>query len=118
MPSNTVRSVAEQLIAQGRIEYPFIGISYTEVTPQIAAEMGLTTKHGVMVTQITPDSPAASAGLKMNDVITAIDDHQIDENNSLRSILFSYRVGDKVSLTLERDGQSIKLDLTLVARPA
>jgi len=118
VPSNTVRSVAEQLIAQGRIEYPFIGISYTEVTPQIAAEMGLTTKHGVMVTQITPDSPAASAGLKMNDVITAIDDHQIDEDNSLRSILFSYRVGDKVSLTLERGGQSIKLDLTLVARPA
>lgn len=118
VPSNTVRSVAEQLIARGRIEYPFIGISYTEVTPQIAAEMNLSAKHGVLLTQITPGSPAESAGLQTNDVITLIDNHPIDENNSLRSILFSYHVGDKVNLTVERGGQSIQVNLTLVARPA
>lgn len=118
VPSNTVRSVAEQLIARGKIEYPFIGISYTEVTPQLASEMGLTTKHGVMVTQITSSSPAASAGLQTQDVVTSIDSYSIDEDNTLRSILFRYRVGDEVTLTVERGGQNITLKLTLVARPS
>lgn len=118
VPSNTVRSVAEQLISRGKIEYPFIGISYTEVTPQLSSEMGLTTKHGVMVTQITSSSPAAIAGLKTQDVVTAIDSYSIDEDNTLRSILFRFRVGDQVTLTVERGGQAVQLKLTLVARPS
>lgn len=118
VPSNTVKSVAEQLISRGRIEYPFIGISYTEVTPQIAGELNLTTKSGVIITQITSGSPAARAGLRTQDVITAIDSNQIDQNNSLRSILFKYKVGDQVTLTVERGGQSMQMQITLVARPA
>lgn len=117
VPSNTVRSVAEQLISQGKISYPFIGISYTEVTPQIAAEMNLTTKSGVIVTQVTSDSPAAQSGLQIRDVVTAINSDQINQDNSLRSILFKYHVGDKVTLTVERGGQTMQVPLTLVARP-
>lgn len=118
VPSNTVRSVAEQLISRGRIEYPFIGISYTEVTPQLAAEMSLNSKSGVIVTQVTSASPASRAGLQAQDVVTAINNDKIDENNSLRSLLFKYRVGDTVTLTVERGGQTIQVKITLVARPA
>lgn len=118
VPSNTVRTVAEQLISRGSIEYPFIGISYDEVTPTTAAELGLKAKSGVLVTQITDNSPAARAGLRVQDLVLAIDDIQIDENNSLRSILFQYRVGDQVSLTVERGGQNIRVPVTLVARPS
>lgn len=116
--SNTVRSVAEQLIARGRIEYPFIGISYTEVTPQLAAEMNLNSKSGVVVTQITSGSPAQNAGLQARDVVVKINNDEINENNSLRSLLFKYRVGDTVTLTVERGGQSIQMQVTLVKRPA
>ncbi|HZQ06650.1 MAG TPA: trypsin-like peptidase domain-containing protein [Anaerolineae bacterium] len=118
VPSATVRSVAQQLISRGSIQYPFIGISYTEVTPQLAGEMKLTTRHGVLVTQITRGSPAETAGIQAQDVVTAIDNHQIDENNTLRSILFQYKVGDPVTLTIERGGQTIQVKLTLVARPS
>lgn len=118
VPSNTVRSVAEQLISRGRIEYPFIGISYTEVTPQLAAEMNLNSKYGIVITQVTSNSPASRAGLRQQDVVTAIDNNPINETNSLRSILFRYRVGDKVTLTVERGGQTMQVDITLVARPA
>jgi 2-alkenal reductase len=118
VPSNTVRQVAEQLISRGSIEYPFIGISYTEVTPQLSSEMGLTTDHGVIITQITANSPAAGAGLLTQDVVTSIDNNTIDENNTLRSILFKYRVGDEVNLTVERNGQNVQIKLTLVARPS
>lgn len=117
VPSNTVRSVAEQLISRGRIEYPFIGISYTEVTPQLAGELNLSAKNGVIITQVTANSPAARGGLQTQDVVTAIDNNTIDENNTLRSILFKYRVGDQVTLTVERGGQQLQLKLTLVARP-
>lgn len=118
VPSNTVRSVAEQLIARGRIEYPFIGISYTEVTPQLAAEMNLGSKSGIVVTQITSGSPAQNAGLQPRDVIVAINNDQINENNSLRSLLFKYRVGDTVTLTVERGGQTLQVQVSLVKRPA
>lgn len=118
VPSNTVRSVAEQLISRGRIEYPFIGISYTEVTPQLAGEMNLSAKNGVVITQITSGSPAAQAGLQIRDVVTSIDNSPINEDNSLRSILFKYRVGDTISLGVERSGQTLQLKVTLVARPA
>lgn len=118
VPSAIVKSVADQLMAQGRIEYPFIGITYQEVTPQIAGQYNLSAKAGVMITQVTPDSPASSSGLQQQDIVTAIDGNQIDEDHSLRSILFKYRVGDKVTLTVVRDGQEMKLDLTLVARPS
>ncbi len=118
VPSNVVRSVAEQLISRGRIEYPFIGISYTEVTPQLVAEMNLTAKNGVIVTEITSGSPAAKAGLQPRDVVTAINNQPIDENNSLRSILFKFRVGDTITLTVERGGRMIQVQVTLVQRPA
>lgn len=118
VPSNIVRAVAEQLIARGKIEYPFIGISYQEVTPQLASELGLAAKNGVLIQQITAGSPAARAGLQMRDVVTAIDNKAIDENTSLRSLLFQYHVGDTVTLTVERGGQPLQVKVTLVARPS
>jgi serine protease Do len=118
VPSQTVRSVAEQLIARGRIDYPFIGIKYDEVTPQLAGELNLTAKHGVIISEVTPGSPAARAGLQTQDVVTAINTDQIDESNTLRSILFKYHVGDQVTLTVERSGRAMQIKLTLVARPA
>lgn len=118
VPSNTVRAVAEQLIANGRIEYPFIGISYTEVTPQLVAQMNLNAKNGVIVSQVTAGSPASNAGVQPQDVVTAINNEPITETNSLRSILFKYRVGDTITLTIERDGKTIQVQVTLVKRPA
>lgn len=118
VPSNTVRQVVEQLIARGRIDYPFIGITYTEVTPQIASQLDLRAKNGVVVTQVTPGSPAARAGIQPRDVILAINNDQIDESHTLRSILFKYRVGDQVTLTIERAGREMKIQLVLVARPS
>lgn len=118
VPSNTVRSVAEQLIARGRIDYPFIGITYTEVTPQLASEMNINVKNGVIITQVTPGSPAARAGIQLQDIVTRIDNNTIDEDHSLRSILFQYHVGDQVTLTLVRNGQEQQVQLTLVGRPA
>ena len=67
---------------------------------------------------LTPGSPADTAGIKAQDIITALDNQTIDATHSLRSILFQHKVGDTVTATVMRGGQTLSLKLTLVARPA
>ncbi len=117
IPSSMVRAVSEQLIASGRVEYPFIGIRYQQITPQSAGESNLPSREGVIVTDVTPGSPAANAGLVQNDIILAIDDNKIDEEHSLRGILFKYQIGAQVTLQVMRDGKTMTVKVTLVARP-
>lgn len=69
------------------------------------------------VSSIIKDSPADKAGLKEKDIITKVDDQAIDENNSLISVLGRHAVGDKVTLTVVRDGQEQKIEVTLEAAP-
>ncbi|MGB8648182.1 MAG: trypsin-like peptidase domain-containing protein [Anaerolineae bacterium] len=117
IPSNVVSSVVNQLIAQGKVSYPFIGVTYNQINPQSAAELNLSIQQGVIVQDVSPGTPAASAGIQANDVITAIDGTLIDESHSLRSILYQHQVGDTVTLTVMRNGQTLSVKLTLAARP-
>ncbi len=117
IPSNTVHDVSQQLIAHGKIDYPFIGISYAENNPQRAGALNLSAPGGVIVQQVTPGSPAANAGLRTNDIVLAIDDNPIDQDHSLRAILFKYRIGDQVTLKVQRGSQTLSVKLTLIARP-
>lgn len=116
IPSSTVSNVVKQLIAKGSIQYPFIGVTYAEVTPQNAAELNLTVQHGVLVQDVTAGSPASEAGIQADDVITAINDTNIDETHSLRSILFTHQSGEQVTLTVVRGGSTLSIKLTLATR--
>ncbi len=117
IPSNLVREVAAQLISKGRVERPFIGITYQEVDPQSVGTCNLNTTQGVVVMQIEPNSPASKAGIKECDVITALDSHQIDADHSLQTVLFTYKVGDNITLTIVRDNKPFQIKLTLGLRP-
>ncbi len=117
IPSETVKMVSQQLIAKGRVDYPFIGISYDQITPQMAGEYNLPSRYGLLVRTITVGSPAAQAGLRQNDIVLSLDGKKIDENNPLRTILFKYKIGDKVKLEVLRGGQTTTVDITLVGRP-
>ncbi|MGE5141020.1 MAG: S1C family serine protease [Rudaea sp.] len=117
IPSNTVQDVSQALITKGRVEYPYIGISYQQVTPQSASEFDLASKEGIVVQAITPGSPAAQAALQPGDIILAIGDSKLDENHTLRSVLFKYKPGDKVQLQIMRDGKTFSVTITLVPRP-
>ncbi len=118
IPSNTVSQIAQQLLAKGSIAYPFMGISYSEITPETAAAFNLPVQHGVLIQDVTPGGPAESAGIQTDDIITALDNHTIDETHTLRSLLFQYHVGDTVTATVLRNGQTLSLKVTLIARPA
>lgn len=118
IPSNTVRAVTQQLMEKGKVARPFIGISYEPVTPQIASYYDLKVETGVMVVEVSAESPAEAAGLQPQDVITAINDQQINEERPLANQLMEYKPGDKVTLSIVRSGEELKVELTLAERPS
>jgi S1-C subfamily serine protease len=112
--SNTVRDIANELIRNGKVDRGAIGIGYNLLTPRGAAALSLPAQtQGIIISQILPGSPAAQAGLKVNDVIAKINDQQIDGAHPISSILLHTRPGDKVKLTIIRDGKQQTVDLTL-----
>ena len=104
IPSDTAISVADQLIDNGRVSSPFLGIRNADLTPEIAEQFGLSDQSGVIVVEVEPGSPAADAGLRREDVITALDSNGIGSSGDLLGALRDYRPGDTVSLTVLRGG--------------
>lgn len=125
VPSNIVRSVSEQLIATGKVEYPFLGVSYTAISPERAADEKLPVQNGALVESsqdgrpaVTPGSAADKAGLREGDIITAIGDDKLGVDKSLRQVLLQHKPGDVITLGILRDGEALTLDVTLGVRPA
>ena len=112
--SNTVRQIADELIKNGKVIRGFIGVQYTQFSARQGAQLGLPTgTTGIIVTQVVPGSPAAQAGIRVNDIITKVNDQMIDPQHPLQSVMVRFRPGDKVKLTLIRDGKAQTVDLTL-----
>ncbi|HEX4743189.1 MAG TPA: trypsin-like peptidase domain-containing protein [Candidatus Limnocylindria bacterium] len=112
--SNTVRQIAEELIRTGRVERGLIGISYQQLTPRAATSIGLpSTVSGVLITQVIAGSPAVQAGLRPGDVVTKVNDQVIDAEHPLKSLMLKFRPGDRVRLTVYRDGREQVIEVTL-----
>ncbi|MCL5959990.1 MAG: trypsin-like peptidase domain-containing protein [Chloroflexi bacterium] len=117
IPSNTAKSVSQQLIANGSVTRPFLGISYLPVTPQNASYYSLKVDYGVLVQQVTADGPSTKAGLEDGDVILSFDGQKLTEDQSLPDLLMKHKVGDQVKLTISRDGNEQTITVTLGERP-
>ena len=113
IPSNTVRLIAERIIAQGYFARPYLGVSFQSVTPSIARRYDLPASWGAYVTDVDSGSPAAGAGFQRGDIIVSIGEQNIDEQNSYINALFAYQPGDRVTLKALRNGQEVTFDVTL-----
>lgn len=135
IPAEIVNKVVPSLISSGSYSHPYLGISGTDVTPDIAQAMNLpTTTRGALVVQVTSGGPADKAGLKASstvvtingvqgmvggDIITAIDGNTITSMSDLIGYLaINTQVGQTVSLTILRNGQTQTVQLTLGSRPS
>lgn len=135
IPSNIVSKVVPSLIKNGSYQHPYLGISGTTLTPALAQAMNLPANtKGVLVVQVSPNGPAAKAGLQSSnnqttingqpvavggDVITAINGQQITRFEDLAAYIFSNtKVGQTVTLTILRNGTSQQVQLTLGALPS
>ncbi|HTD76049.1 MAG TPA: trypsin-like peptidase domain-containing protein, partial [Chloroflexota bacterium] len=113
----TARPIADQLVTSGRAVHPYLGIRYGALTPAAAAQLGVSVQNGVVIGGVVPGSPAASAGLRPRDVITAIDGQQLSDESSLAEILSQKKPGDTVTLTVIRGGQQQDVSATLGDAP-
>ena len=112
--SNTVRQIADELIKNGKVVRGFIGVQYTQLSARQAAQVGLPAgTTGIIVTQVVPGSPGTQAGIRVNDIITKVNDQLIDPQHPLQSLMVKFRPGDKVKLALIRDGREQAVDVTL-----
>lgn len=118
VPSDTAVSVADQLIETGEVTTPYLGVGTTDLTPEIADRFNLSVDSGALVQTVEPGSGAAAAGVRENDVITALDDTEVNSYGDLFGALRDYQPGDTVTLTVVRGGNERTLDVTLGERPA
>lgn len=110
---NTVKEIASEIIAQGSAARPYLGISFADAAQSNPAATG------IVVQDIVAGSPADQAGLKVGDIITAIDGVTIDSDNPFLNLMFQHKPGDTVELTVTRgNGETLTLTVTLGTRPA
>jgi 2-alkenal reductase len=116
IPSNTAKTVADQLLKSGSVSHPYLGISYEIITPQIASDNKLPRQQGVFVTDVASGSPADKAGIKANSIVTSFDGTALTgtDSSQLIQLLSKHKVGDSVTLKVIGPGSTTEKDVTLV----
>jgi putative serine protease PepD len=109
IPSNTMKSIVTQLINSGRAKHAFLGIGLED-----SSRSG----GGAAVTEVRSNTPAQKAGLRVGDVIRAVDGKAIRSADELRSAINGHGPGDRVSITYVRGGQRHTVQVTLAERPS
>ncbi|EWY39854.1 serine protease [Skermanella stibiiresistens SB22] len=117
IPSNMVRTVIDAVNSGGKLVRPWLGIDGQQVTGDIASSLGLARPAGVLVNAIDPKSPAAQAGLRVGDVISAINGREVDDPDSLRFRVATLPVGSQVALTVARRGTNQSVAFKAIAPP-
>src|SRR6185295_3187948 len=133
VPINTARQVVDQLLSGGQVEHAFLGLSGTDLTPDIADVLNLPVKQGALVQTVVPDGPADKAGVKGGnatvsingqqiraggDVITAIDGKSVTGMDDVINVVNQKQPGDDVQLSLSHGDQQRTVTVTLGNRPA
>ena len=115
IPINMARAVMQQLIRHGEVRRGLLGVQIQNITPDIASALGIDTRAGAIVAKVEPGSAAKKAGIKVGDVIIAVDGKPIRGAADLRNKIGLARVGDPVKLTMLRGKK--KLSVTAVLSP-
>ncbi len=116
--ANKIKRVASAIIAKGSFAYPWLGINLTDITPQMVQDKSLQTENGALVVSVSGGSPAQAAGIKNNDIITAIDGTAISDVADLTSYLGEYiSPGDTAQLEVMRGTSTLELSVAIGTAP-
>jgi 2-alkenal reductase len=133
VPINAATRSMQQLIARGKVSYPYVGITSDDLTPSVARALGQRVRRGALIVRALPDGPAARTGLRGGsrrvevdgrlvtrggDVIVAIGGRPIRSRDDVaRALISRYRPGDSVTFTIVRDNRRQKVRVLLGERP-
>ncbi len=128
IPVNTAKAVLNDLLTLGRVRRPALGVVTIPISPDIADQLGLAADYGLLIVQVVPGGAAARAGLKGGteraylgnipitiggDLIVAIDDQDVQDQQELSHIMNSHRAGDTVKITFYRGKRKMDVQVTL-----
>lgn len=116
IPMNSAKPTLENFQKYGRIVRPYLGVSYVLIGEDIAKLRGL--PQGAFIRDVTPNTPAAAAGLMAGDIIIEFDGQAVNEKQLLANLISKRSVGDKVSLKVSRNGKELTLEAKLEEAPA
>ncbi|MBI5613885.1 trypsin-like peptidase domain-containing protein [Candidatus Gottesmanbacteria bacterium] len=114
LPINVVKDAIDNFNKTGQFNRPFLGVRYKTVTKEIGVLNDL--PEGAYVIEVVSDSPADKGGVKVEDIITKIDDSRLSGKTELAEVISKKKPGDTVTLTVWRDGKEVTLKVTLTTQ--
>lgn len=117
IPINMAKQILSDLINQGKVVRPWLGISVQDLTPEMAEQFQVKEKEGVLIAQVHPNTGAEKAGLTSGDIIKSVDDKMIKNVNELIKEIQKKKVGQKVKLNLIREGKPTTIEVTTSPMP-
>jgi S1-C subfamily serine protease len=119
IPINTAQEIAQQIIAHGNVEHPYVGIQMIALTPEIRQQINqdpniripIEAEEGVLIARVLPNSPAARAGLRPGDVIRQIGERAIANAEEVRQLVEQAGVGGQLQVQVQRQEQTLSFTL-------
>jgi 2-alkenal reductase len=117
IPSNTVKQIVSQIIENGHVAYPYLGVSIVQLDPQLSAQNNISVDYGAYVTDIVSGGPADKAGVQTDDIILSIDGTKVTPDKSVSDLLFNHKPGDTIKLQILRGSDQTTVNLKLGELP-
>jgi len=117
IPIDMAHQVMDQIVSHGKVVRGYLGVHIQDVTPDIARAFGLNQAGGVLIGDVSPDTPSSRAGLKKGDVILELNGQPVSDHNQLALHISQMAPGTRVALKIWRDGKTQDVSLTLGELP-
>lgn len=112
-PINAAKLILQQLKETGHVTRGWLGVAVQELTPELAQSFGLKEAKGALVSEVIPNSPAATAGLQRGDIIIAFSGKPVENVGDLPRIVAAAAVGERVPIGIVRDGKRLEIPVTV-----
>ncbi|MEK7830937.1 MAG: PDZ domain-containing protein, partial [Acidobacteriota bacterium] len=116
IPTKMARGVMDQLLRNGKVSRGMLGVNITPVRPELAEAFGYKGTKGAFIQNVTPDSPAALAGVKRGDIVTEFQGQRIEDSDQLRTLTSQTAPGTTVKFKVWREGTERELSAKLTER--
>ncbi len=122
IPINDVKGLIKSVLNKGKLERPYLGVQYIQLSPTVAKQLNIEQEDGAYISAtngggIVAGSPADKAGLKDKDIIVKVNDQAVNRTRTLSSVVSQFTVGDTVTVTYIRNGQQKTTQVTLAQLP-
>jgi Do/DeqQ family serine protease len=118
IPANTVKHVMQDLIKTGKVTRGYLGVEISNLNSGLAKQFGVPDTSGALVQNVSPDGPAAKAGLKNGDVIRKFNGQTVEGADELTSMVTNTNPGTAANLSILRNGKPLDIKVTLAERPS